>query len=216
MRSSLTSGSSRSTSTRRHSRRSSEIRDPDGQVVCLVSGPCLIRKKGNRAWRTSERALLTVLFTDLVGSTEHAAQLGDTAWAGLLDQHNDVVARQVEIHKGRSVKNTGDGVLAVFASPSRAVMCARGIRDGLSRLGLQARAGIHTGECEVSGADIAGIAVHVAARIEATATAGEILLSSAVRELIAGSDIQLVERGRHRLRGIEDDYLLYAVADHAG
>jgi class 3 adenylate cyclase len=190
-----------------------EVRDQDGQIVGLVNGPCLVAKRNRPSQRASDRALLTVLFTDLVGSTERAAQLGDVAWSRLLDQHNEAITRQLEIHNGRKIKSTGDGVLAVFSSPSRAVLCARAIRDALAKLDLQTRAGLHVGECEIVGADVAGLVVHVAARIQGAAEPGEILVSTAVRELITDSGVKVVEAGDHQLRGLEGSYMLYVVTD---
>jgi class 3 adenylate cyclase len=154
---------------------------------------------------------LTVLFTDLVGSTQRAEQLGDSRWGGLLDEHNAVIRRQLELHKGREVKMTGDGFLATFDSPTRAVQCARAIQDAVERLGLEIRAGIHTGECEAVGGDVAGIAVHVASRVQSAAQPGEILVSSTVRDLIAGSGLRLDDRGIHELKGLDGKWTLFAV-----
>src|SRR5437588_13059792 len=124
------------------------------------------------------------MFADIVGSTEAAARLGDARWTELLDDHHTVVRKQLDLFKGREVKTTGDGFLATFDSPGKAVQCARAIRDGVRRLGLEIRAGLHTGECEVSGADVAGIAVHLAARVQALAAPGEILVSATVHDLV--------------------------------
>jgi class 3 adenylate cyclase len=191
-----------------------EILDEDGQIVATVYGPCLIRERSGRSQqRPPQRMLLTVLFTDLVGSTERAQQLGDAGWRDLLDQHNAVVRKQLAIHAGREVKTTGDGVLATFDSPTRAVRCARSIRDGVAHLGLQIRAGIHTGECELVGNDVAGLAVHVASRVQSVAKPGEILVSSTVQDLIGASDIGLAERGSHTLKGIDRTWTLFAVED---
>jgi class 3 adenylate cyclase len=189
-----------------------EIVDEDGQTVATVQGPCRVRERTHATHRPVERRLLTVLFTDLVGSTERAQQLGDSRWRDLLDQHNAVCRRQLELHKGREVKTTGDGVLATFDSPTAAIRCSRGIRDGLTELGLPVRIGIHTGECEIVGRDVAGLAVHVASRVQALAEPGEILISSTVRELIAASDFRVAPRGPNRLKGLEGTWNLVAIS----
>jgi class 3 adenylate cyclase len=190
------------------------VTDHEGQTVVLGRGICLIRPRAMPArQRVGERRLLTVLFTDLVGSTAHAQKIGDARWRELLDEHNAIIRRQLGLHKGREVKTTGDGVLATFDSPTRAVECARGIRQGLRQLGLDIRAGIHTGECELVGHDVAGVAVHVASRVLSEAQSGEILVSSTVRDLIGGSEVLLLGRGAHQLKGLEGTWVLLAVAD---
>ncbi|MBA2325147.1 MAG: hypothetical protein H0V95_00690, partial [Actinobacteria bacterium] len=139
-----------------------EITDADGQTVAIAqSSGLLLERTARPAQRATDRRLLSVLFTDVVGSTERARQLGDARWRELLDEHNALVRRQLELHKGREVKTTGDGFLATFDSPTRAVECARAIRDAMRGLGLEIRAGIHTGDCELVGGDVAGLAVHV-------------------------------------------------------
>lgn len=189
-----------------------EVTDPDGQTVSIGQGTLLLVDRRTRSpKRVTDRVLLSVLFTDVVGSTERASQLGDTRWRELLDDHHAVVRRQLELHKGREVKTTGDGFLATFDSPTRAVQCARTIREGVIRLGLQIRGGIHTGECELVGGDVVGVAVHVASRVQSAAQPGEILVSSTVRDLIAGSDVQLVDRGAHELKGLDGKWALLAV-----
>jgi class 3 adenylate cyclase len=188
--------------------------DADGQTVLLARGTLLARqRRPSRASRPSSRTLLTVLFTDVVGSTERASQVGDARWRELLDEHHAVVRRQIEIHMGREVKTTGDGFLATFDSPSRAVECAVALRDHVGRLGLQIRAGLHTGECEVVGADVAGVAVHVASRVQSSAQPGEVLVSSTVRDLTAGSSTQFVCRGSYELKGLDGEWTLFAVVD---
>lgn len=142
---------------------------------------------------------------------EAAERLGDERWRHLLDEHHGLVRKQLGLFKGREVKTTGDGFLATFDSPGRAVQCTRAIREGVRRLGLEIRAGLHTGECEVSGADVAGIAVHIAARIQGSAGAGEILVSGTVRDLVTGSGLRFSDHGRHHLKGIEGDWLLFLV-----
>jgi class 3 adenylate cyclase len=154
---------------------------------------------------------LTNVSSGSAGSTERAGQLGDTRWSELLDKHHAFVRSQLEVFKGREVKTTGDGFLATFESPGRAVQCARAVRDGVRRLGLEVRAGLHTGECEVSGDDVAGIAVHVASRIQGLAGPGEILVSATVHDLVTGSGLRFADRGRHTLKGIDGDWPLFAV-----
>jgi len=189
-----------------------EITDADGQTVAIAqSSGLLLERTARPAQRATDRRLLSVLFTDVVGSTERARQLGDARWRELLDEHNALVRRQLELHKGREVKTTGDGFLATFDSPTRAVECARAIRDAMRGLGLEIRAGIHTGDCELVGGDVAGLAVHVASRVQSAAQPGEILVSSTVRDLIAGSDLVLVERGVHELKGLDGTWTLLAV-----
>ena len=158
-----------------------------------------------------ERVLATLLFTDIVGSTLRAERMGDGAWRSLLDQHHTLVRRELGAHRGREVKTIGDGFLARFDTPASALQAARAIRDSVHRLGLEVRAGVHTGECEVHGADLAGIAVHVAARIVALAGPSEILVSQTVRDLAAGSGIHFAARGKQQLRGVEGEYELFAV-----
>ena len=147
----------------------------------------------------------------MVGSTERAREVGDKRWREMLDEHHALVRRQIASHTGREVKTTGDGFLVTFDSPSRAVECARAIRTGVARLGLEIRAGIHTGECELVGSDVAGLAVHVASRVQSAAEPGEILVSSTVRDLVAGSDLKLLERGVFELKGLSGEWPLLAV-----
>jgi class 3 adenylate cyclase len=189
-----------------------EISDAQGNRVALghqTSRFVPIRRSAGGA--EPERVLATVLFTDIVGSTEHAERLGDAKWRQLLDEHHALVRRQLEVFKGREVKTTGDGFLAAFDSPARAVQCARSVRDGVARLGIEIRAGLHSGECEVVGTDLAGIAVHVASRVQAAAGRGEVLVSSTVRDLVAGSGLRFTDRGRHTLKGLEGHWQLLAV-----
>jgi class 3 adenylate cyclase/acyl-coenzyme A thioesterase PaaI-like protein len=191
-----------------------EAFDADGQQVMIGRGTLLLRdRKTPAVRRPADRVLLTVLFTDLVGSTETAGEVGDTRWRELLDEHHALVRRQIEIHTGREVKTTGDGFLATFDSPSRAVQCARAIRDSVGGLGLEIRAGLHTGECEMAGGDVSGIAVHVASRVQTAAQPGEILVSSTVRDLVAGSGLQLVDRGTRQLKGLPGEWTLLSVEE---
>ncbi len=157
-----------------------------------------------------DRVLATVLFTDIVGSTEKAAQLGDRRWRDVLGQHNEIVVRELARFRGREIKNTGDGILATFDGPGRVIRCAAALTEAVQPAGLEIRAGLHTGECEILGADIGGIAVHIAARVAALAEAGEVLVSSTVKDLVAGSGILFEERGRRALKGVPGEWDLFA------
>jgi class 3 adenylate cyclase len=161
----------------------------------------------------SDRALATVLFTDIVGSTEHAARLGDRQWAKLLDEHDAVAGRVLDRFRGQKVNPTGDGMVATFDGPARAVRCAQAIRDGLRPLGIDVRAGLHTGEIERRGSDIGGIAVHIGARVSALAGPGEVLVSRTVTDLVAGSGIDFEDRGEHELKGVPGTWRVYAVVE---
>jgi class 3 adenylate cyclase len=158
------------------------------------------------------RVLATVLFTDIVASTERAARLGDRRWRQLLEVHDELASRLVDQFQGRLVKTTGDGILATFEGPGRAIHCAAALRDELAGIGVQLRAGLHTGEVELRDNDVGGIAVHIAARVMAAAGQGEILVSRTVRDLVAGSDVTLEDRGMYLLKGIDGDWQLLAVA----
>jgi class 3 adenylate cyclase len=158
-----------------------------------------------------DRVLATVLFTDIVDSTGLAAGMGDRRWHRVLVEHQELVRRQLARFRGREVKTTGDGFLATFDGPARAIRSADAIRAGVRDQGMEVRAGLHTGECELLGDDIGGIAVHIAARVLAKAGAGEILCSRTVKDLVAGSGFAFAERGTHRLKGIPDSWQLYAV-----
>ena len=160
----------------------------------------------------AERVLATVLFTDIVGSTERAVALGDRAWRDLLNRHHAVVRDELDRHRGREVATTGDGFLATFDGPARAIRCAAAIRAAVAGLGLAIRAGVHTGECERVDDTIAGIAVHTGAGVMATAGAGEIVVSSTVRDLVAGSGLAFRDHGTHALKGIPGEWRLFAVA----
>lgn len=159
-----------------------------------------------------DRVLATVLFTDIVGSTARAATLGDRAWTAVLEKHDELAEREISRHRGKLVKRTGDGLLATFDGPGRCVLAARAIRNASRLLGLDVRAGVHTGEVERREDDVSGIAVHIGARIGAMAAAGEILVSSTVKDLVAGSEIEFVDRGRHPLKGIPGEWQLWAAA----
>lgn len=157
------------------------------------------------------RAVATVLFTDIVSSTERAGELGDQRWLELLNLHNEAAHRLVEAFRGRVIKKTGDGVLATFDGPRRGIRAAVALRDELLRIGLEVRSGIHTGEVELRDQDVGGMAVHIAARVMAAAGAGEILVSRTVRDLIVGSEVRLEDRREHTLKGVEGDWQLFAV-----
>jgi class 3 adenylate cyclase len=157
------------------------------------------------------RSLATVLFTDIVRSTERAAELGDRRWREILDVHDDVARRHVEASGGRVIKSTGDGILATFDGPGRGIRAAQAIRDDLRPIGVEIRAGLHTGEVEARGDDVGGIGVHIAARVMSEAAAGEILISRTVRDLVVGSNIRTVDRGTHVLKGVEGDWELFEV-----
>ena len=170
-----------------------------------------LRDRRPAARSPSDRVLATVMFTDIVGSTERAAEVGDSAWRDLLARHDLVVREQVERHRGRVVKSLGDGGLALFDGPSRAISSALAIRDGLGELGLEIRAGLHTGECELIGDDVGGLAVHIGARISGLADPGEVLVSSTVRDLSVGSGQTLTDRGEHELKGVPGRWRVFAV-----
>ena len=165
---------------------------------------------GSRGEIEPDRILATVMFTDIVESTKRASELGDRRWRQLLDQHDRLLRHEIERFRGRAVQTTGDGFLATFDGPARAVRCAASIVDQVRALGLEVRCGAHTGEIEVKGDDIGGIAVHIAARVAALAGAGEILVSSTVRDLVAGSNLRFAERGSHALKGLSDTVRLFA------
>jgi class 3 adenylate cyclase len=168
---------------------------------------------GSHAVRDPDRVLATVLFTDIVDSTVRAAELGDSRWRDVLDAHHRIAAREITRYRGREVKSTGDGFLATFDGPARAVRCACAIRDAArSELNIELRAGLHTGEFEVMGDDIGGIAVHIGQRVSAMAGAGEVYVSSTVKDLTAGSGITFDERGVHQLKGVPGEWRIFAVA----
>jgi pimeloyl-ACP methyl ester carboxylesterase len=158
----------------------------------------------------SDRVLATVLFADIVGSTERAAQLGDSRWHALLDSFYGVARRQLERFRGHEVDSAGDGFFATFDGPARAIRFGMAIGSGVRSLGLELRVGVHTGECEVMGAKIGGIAVHIGARVAGRAAAGEVLVSSTVKDLVAGSGIEFIDRGAHVLKGVPGEWSLYA------
>ena len=159
-----------------------------------------------------DRVLSTVLFTDIVGSTERASSLGDSAWRDVLEQHHASVRRELAHFRGQEIATTGDGFLATFDGPARAVRCAVAIRDRLHESGLEVRAGVHTGECERMGDNIGGLAVHIGSRVAGLAGAGEVLASSTVKDLVSGSGIVFEDRGAHSLKGIPGEWRVFRVA----
>jgi class 3 adenylate cyclase len=158
-----------------------------------------------------DRVLATVLFTDIVDSTRRAAEMGDRDWHALLDAHDAVVRSQLARFRGREVNTSGDGFLAMFDGPQRAIRCAMAIRDAVQALGIEVRAGLHTGECEVRGDDIGGIAVHIGARVSALAGPNDVLVSSTLRDLVIGSGLEFEERGSHELKGVPGEWRLFAI-----
>ena len=167
---------------------------------------------GARRERDPERVLATVLFTDIVGSTERAAAAGDRDWRQILERHDEIVRSELRRFRGQEIKQTGDGFLASFDGPARAVKCAASITERVQPLGIQIRAGVHTGECELRDGDIAGMAVHIGARVGATAGPGEVLVSSTVKDLVVGSGLTFEDRGAARLKGVPDEWRLFALA----
>jgi pimeloyl-ACP methyl ester carboxylesterase len=167
---------------------------------------------GARSVPEPDRVLATVMFTDIVGSTERAAKVGDARWRALLSEHQTAVRRELSRFRGREVKTLGDGSLATFDGPARAIRCGQAIAEAARSSGLEVRIGLHSGEVEVMDEDVGGIAVHIAARVGALAGAGEVLVSSTVRDLVAGSGIGFVDRGTKQLKGISDEWRLFAAA----
>jgi class 3 adenylate cyclase len=190
---------------------SATVTDGDGHRLATLHQTGLLLPARRRPQPSAESILATVLFTDLVGSTARLRELGDERWQVLLGEHQAVVRRHLEAFRGREVKTTGDGFLATFDSPARALKCALAARAGVEALGLELRAGIHTGECEILKGDVSGIAVHLAARVLGAAAPGEVLVSGTVRDLLLGSDFSFEDRGRHKLKGIEGEWQLFAV-----
>jgi pimeloyl-ACP methyl ester carboxylesterase len=169
---------------------------------------------GTRESPEPERALATILFTDLVDSTRHASNLGDKRWRDLLERHHEAIRRELTRFRGRELDTAGDGFFASFDGPARAIRCAAAAIDAVRPLGIEIRAGVHTGECERVGEKLGGIAVHIGARIATAAAPGEVLVSSTVKDLVAGSGIAFQDRGRHQLKGIQDAWHLFAVVPH--
>jgi class 3 adenylate cyclase len=171
---------------------------------------------GNPARATgldADRVLATVMFSDIVSSTEKAAEIGDRRWRDVLDRHDALVRAELGAHGGREIKATGDGFLALFDAPARAIRCALAIRKDVRDVGLEVRIGLHSGEVELRGADIGGIAVNIGARVAAAGDAGDVVVSSTVRDLVAGSGIGFTDRGPHALKGVPDRWRLFVVND---
>jgi class 3 adenylate cyclase len=170
---------------------------------------------GAASTHETERVLATVLFTDIVDSTSRAARLGDARWRELLERHDALVREHVQGAGGRVIKSTGDGAFASFSGPARAVRCAQDLLAAIADTGLHARAGVHTGECEAIDGDLAGLAVHIGARVAALARAGEVLVSSTVKDLVVGSGLRFADRGERELKGVPGLWRTYAVDDDA-
>jgi class 3 adenylate cyclase len=170
------------------------------------------------AWEEAEpeRVLATVLFTDIVGSTARAADLGDRAWRELLEEHHRLIRRELVRYRGAELDVAGDGFFARFDGPARAVRCARAIVDSVAELGLELRAGLHTGECELLDGKVGGIAVHIGARVAKEAAPGQVLVSSTVKDLVAGSGLRFREHGTTTLKGVPEEWRLFAVDDAPG
>ncbi len=166
---------------------------------------------GDRPVVEIERILTTVLFTDIVGSTALAASVGDQRWHSILDAHDQTVRDQLKLFRGREINTTGDGFVASFDGPARAIRCAQAISAATEKLGVRLRVGLHTGECEVRGDDLGGLAVHIAARVAALAGSGDVLVSGTVKDLVVGSGIEFIERGEHELKGVPGSWKLFAI-----
>ena len=162
-----------------------------------------------------ERLLTTVMFTDIVGSTELAGKLGDREWRQLLSRHHSYVRKMLKRSGGKEIDTAGDGFFATFDQPARAIACARDLVAGLHAMGIEIRAGVHMGEVEVIGPKVGGIAVHIGSRVMSKARPGEVLVSSTVRDLVAGSGLTFEDRGMHRLKGVEEGWRLFAAAGEA-
>jgi class 3 adenylate cyclase/pimeloyl-ACP methyl ester carboxylesterase len=184
------------------------VHDPEPMVSAIEQFITSVRAEETEL----DRVLATVLFTDVVGSTDRACELGDRAWTELLERHDQTVRALVTRFRGTEIKTTGDGFLATFDGPARAVKCAQGVCAAVKPLGLEVRAGCHTGEIELLGADVGGIAVHIGARVAALAGPSEVLVSSTVKDLVAGSGLVFQDRGEHRLKGVPEVWRLYALA----
>jgi class 3 adenylate cyclase len=166
---------------------------------------------GQRHEPPADRVLATVMFTDIVDSTRYAAEWGDHRWGEFLERHRELSRRQLGVHRGREVQMMGDGFLATFDGPARAVRCASAILQGSRALGIDVRSGLHTGECELIGDDVGGIAVHIGARVASLAEPGEVLVSSTVKDLVVGSGLTFDDRGQHALKGVPGEWRLFAV-----
>ena len=191
-----------------------QVFDADRMLAVLGRGIAKLVDTSRRQKRhvaEAKRILATLLFTDIVGSTEHAKRLGDARWRALLEQHHTIVRAHLERYEGIEVDTAGDGFFARFELPARALECAVAVRDSVNRLGIQVRVGMHTGECELQGGKVTGIAAHIAARIQGLALAGEILLSSTVKDLAATTDAHFEDRGQHTLKGLPGEWHLFGL-----
>jgi class 3 adenylate cyclase len=196
-----------------------DVYDADGQLAANAQAVAHIIDSSKRQKATvseAKRVLATLLFTDIVGSTEHAQRLGDGAWQALLSRHHGAVRTEILRCEGTEIDTAGDGFFVRFESPARALECARAAREAVQRLGIEIRVGIHTGECELQGRMLTGMAVHVAARIQGLAGAGDILVSSTVRDIVVGSDTRFEDCGRHALKGVPGEWHLFSLVDQAG
>jgi class 3 adenylate cyclase len=190
---------------------SAEVMDAAGNTVATAGFTSIPRTLPSEPTPASERILATILFSDIVGSTQQAQQLGDADWQRLLATHHAIVRRQIDVFRGREVKTTGDGFVVLFDAPARAVQCATAMRRSLRDADIRIRVGLHTGECDVSDGDVSGIAVHAAARIQSTASSGDILVSQTVRDLTAGSGLVYEDAGDHELKGLTGPWRLFSV-----
>jgi len=192
-----------------------ELRSDDSIVFCGQAAELLDAIEefltGKLPTHDADRALATVVFTGMVASTETATQMGDRRWRALLDAHDSMVRHQLERFRGREVKATGDGFLATFDGPARAIQCGWAIRDAAQQLGVEVRVGVHTGEVELRGGDIGGITVHIGQRVSSLAHPGEVLASRTVADLLAGSSITFSDRGEHELKGLPGAWRMFAV-----
>jgi class 3 adenylate cyclase len=181
-------------------------------IADTLGAPSLARAAKRAVDRADEPPVLaTVLFTDIVGSTERATALGDVAWRALLERHHAIVRRELARSRGREIDTAGDGFLIAFDTPAHAIRCASAISDGLAQAGIPIRAGLHTGECQQDNGKLTGVTVHIAARVSSLAGAGEVLVSQTVRDLVTGSGLEFTDRGRHTLKGVPGEWQLYAV-----
>jgi class 3 adenylate cyclase len=218
--------------------RQSPAESASRRVAELIPGAHLLRVSGDDYWgiflspeipeevetfvageappEVPETVLATVLFTDIVGSTERAAELGDRGWRELLERHHALVRRELGRFRGEERDTAGDGFFATFDGPARAIRCAQAVVDGVGGLGLEVRAGVHTGECELHDGKVAGLAVSIGARVAAAAEAGEVLVSQTVKDLVAGTGLALEDRGEVELKGVPGTWRLYAATETAG
>jgi class 3 adenylate cyclase len=186
------------------------VTDSRGRLVVIAQHAMARLRPRRRVTQATTTVVTTVLFTDLVASTETAAEMGDEQWGEVLARHHALVRQQLELFDGREVKTTGDGFLAVFDDPAQAVECALRLRTAVRGMGLELKIGLHTGRCELSEGDVSGIAVHVAARVLQAAEPGEVLVSGTIRDVLLGSAFKFEDRGRHTLKGIDGEWPLFA------